>query len=80
MIAIEHDTTARKNACPTPTLGTVIGNYKAPVSREIRQIDPNQIVWQARYLDHVIRNQQDYEAVWRYIDENPLKWELDEYY
>ena len=80
MIAIEHDPTARKNACPTPQLGTVIGNYKAAVSREIHRIDPTQTVWQSRYYDHIIRNQQDYEAVWRYIDENPLKWELDEYF
>ena len=79
IIAIEQNPAARKNACPTPTLGTVIGNYKAAVSREIHRIDPNQIVWQTRYYDHVIRNQQDYEAVWQYIDENPLKWELDEY-
>ena len=77
IIVIDHDTAASMYA--GPTLGTVIGNYKAAVSREIHQIDPNQIVWQARYYDHVIRNQQDYEAVWRYIDENPLKWELDEY-
>ena len=80
IIAIEHDPATRKNACATPTLGTVIGNYKAAVSREIHQTDPSQTVWQGRYYDHVIRNQRDYEAVWQYIDENPLKWELDEYF
>lgn len=80
IIAIEHDPTARKNACPTPTLGTVIGNYKAAVSREIHQSEPDQTVWQNRYYDHVIRNQRDYEAIWQYIDENPLKWESDEYF
>ena len=78
ILVIEQNPAARMYACPT--LGTVVGNYKAAVSREIHQIDPNQIVWQSRYYDHVIRNQQDYDAVWRYIDENPAKWESDEYF
>ena len=24
--------------------------------------------------------QHDYDAIWLYIDENPIKWESDEYY
>jgi hypothetical protein len=30
------------------------------------------------FYDHVIRNEQDYLARWKYIDENPLKWKDDE--
>lgn len=84
ILVIEHDTATDKieaasmYACPT--LGTVIGNYKAAVSRQIHQIVPNQTVWQSRFYDHVIRNQRDYEAIWQYIDENPVKWETDEYF
>jgi REP element-mobilizing transposase RayT len=37
-------------------------------------------VWQRSFYDHVIRNQQDYLEIWRYIDENPLKWQLDRFY
>lgn len=37
-------------------------------------------LWQRSYNDHIIRNQTDYERIWNYIDINPLKWELDEYY
>lgn len=32
-------------------------------------------IWQKSFHDHVIRNGQDYQEVWNYIDENPLKWE-----
>ena len=32
--------------------------------------------WQSRYYDHVIRNQQDYNETWEYIDNNPAKWLL----
>ena len=31
-------------------------------------------IWQKSFYDHVIRNQQDYNEVWEYIENNPLKW------
>lgn len=37
-------------------------------------------LWQRSYHDHVIRNSQDYQQHWKYIDENPLKWMEDDYY
>ena len=33
-------------------------------------------IWQGRYYDHVIRNQQDYNEVWEYIENNPRQWIL----
>ena len=32
------------------------------------------------YYDHIIRNEKDYSIIWKYIDENELKWSLDKYY
>lgn len=37
-------------------------------------------VWQRSYYDHVIRNERDFQEVWKYIEENPIKWQLDEMY
>ena len=37
-------------------------------------------IWQARFHDHVIRNQTDYEEHLRYICENPARWRDDELY
>ena len=34
-------------------------------------------IWQRGYYDHIIRNNDDYEEVCRYIHENPLRWEYD---
>ena len=31
-------------------------------------------LWQKSYYDHVIRNQQDYNEIWQYIENNPVKW------
>ncbi len=37
-------------------------------------------IWQRRSYDHIIRNQQDYDEHWRYIDENPARWLDDDLY
>lgn len=36
--------------------------------------------WQRNYYEHVIRNEDDLFLVRKYIKENPLKWNQDEYF
>lgn len=36
-------------------------------------------IWQKSFYDHIIRDEKGYLEVWQYIDENPLKWQQDEY-
>jgi len=36
-------------------------------------------IWQSRYYDHVIRNQQDYDEIWKYIENNPVKWAMEKH-
>ena len=37
-------------------------------------------IWQRSFYDHVIRNDEDYQTRFRYIKENPAKWQQDKYY
>jgi len=37
-------------------------------------------MWQRSYHDRIIRNEEEYHRIWRYIDENPAKWAEDEYH
>ena len=37
----------------------------------------NTKLWQKSYYDHIIRNQQDYDEIWEYIENNPDKWLLN---
>lgn len=55
-----------------PTVPRIVGNFKGGISRKW-----GRNVWQTSFYDHIIRNQQDYEEIWRYIENNPLKWVLD---
>jgi REP element-mobilizing transposase RayT len=54
-----------------PTIPTVIGSMKRWVSRQI-----GKSIWQKSFYDHGIRNQQDYDEIWKYIEYNPLKYLL----
>jgi len=63
-----------------PTLGNVIGSFKSAVTRRAHQDSYPTFAWQTRLYDHVIRNEDDLFCIRNYIQNNPLKWELDEYY
>lgn len=30
-------------------------------------------MWQSNYYDHIVRNEQDYNEIYKYIEENPIK-------
>ena len=67
---------------PSPTVDSVIGWFKYNATKEINQ--PRKVagdkVFQRSYYDHIVRNQKDYEECYKYINENPLKWQFDEWY
>ena len=63
---------AAEGSRPLPTVSTIIGQYKAGVSRKCKRA-----IWQKYYHDHIIRNQHDFEEIWQYIDQNPLQWVLE---
>lgn len=52
-----------------PTLQTVIRSLKTLSTKEI-----GFSMWQESFYDHVIRNDDEYLQVCKYIDENPCKW------
>ena len=66
---------------PSPTLGNVIGWFKYQVTKQVdMQICLNGAkLFQRSYYDHVIRNQQDYDEIWQYIENNPRKWFLQKH-
>ena len=52
-------------------------NRVAGIVRSIKVLTTKEVgeaVFQRSYYDHVIRNQQDYDEVWEYIEDNPRRW------
>ena len=69
-----------KKEMASTTLSHVIGQYKMAVTKKIHGINSEIIVWQRSFHDHIIRNQRSYEKIWKYIEDNPRKWEEDCFY
>jgi REP element-mobilizing transposase RayT len=60
------------------SLSSFIAGYKASVTgRAGRELSMTGI-WQRNYYDHIIRSEKDLQAIWNYIDNNPLEWESDQ--
>ena len=61
------------------SLGSFVFGFKSSVTKRINQMrmKPGQPVWKRNYFDRVIRDEDELQHLRRYIDENPLKWELD---
>ncbi|MCL6098133.1 MAG: hypothetical protein M1391_06140 [Bacteroidetes bacterium] len=63
-------------------MGNIIGSFKSASSKRIHkaQVESLSIIWQRNYYEHIIRNEKDLYNIRKYIELNPLKWELDENY
>ena len=52
-----------------PTISRVVKQFKGSITKQI-----GRSIWQKSFYEHGIRNQQDYDEIWEYIDNNPLKY------
>ena len=50
-------------------IASIVPSIKALTTKEI-----GVSIFQRSYYDHVIRNQNDYNEIWEYIENNPKKW------
>jgi len=62
------------------SLSLIINQYKGSVTRFARRNGFRDFLWQLRFYDHIIRNNNDLHRIRTYIENNPLKWEIDKYY
>ncbi|MBK9098411.1 MAG: transposase [bacterium] len=79
---IQYAPTNDKFKSPSQSLGAIIRGFKSAVTKRIRELTKNTElkIWQRNYYEHIIRNEVDLQNIRNYIELNPLKWELDEYY
>ncbi len=75
IISITDNDGATRASHPTQSISTRIAAMKSLASKKI-----GHSIWQTSFHDHIIRGEQDYREIWRYIEENPLRWESDRYY
>ena len=63
----------RETSSDTST-NSVLGWLKYNITKEINSTEK---VFQRSYYDHVIRNREDYNKIYKYIYENPMLWTAD---
>ena len=69
IISIDTDENGRTQFAPT--VSRVIKQFKGSITKQV-----GRPIWQKSFYDHGIRNQQDYNEIWEYIENNPLKYAL----
>ena len=60
-------------------LSVIVGQYKQSVTRYAKS-HGLPFAWQTRFYDHIVRDQQSYETITRYIENNVETWEIDKMY
>ena len=61
------------------TVSSIIGSYKSAVSKHAHRLEFD-FNWQSRFYDHIIRNDESYQRISGYIQNNPLNWPDDKFY
>ena len=64
---------------PTYGLSEIMRGFKTFSSRRINEMikEGSKFQWQKSFYDHVIRNERSLDHLRQYIQNNPLKWDLD---
>ena len=56
---------------PTNKVSNIVRSIKTLTTKEI-----GESIFQRSYYDHIIRNQQDFNKIWEYIENNPENWKI----
>ena len=74
-LLLQMHTDINGRSVTAPTISTVVRLLKGAASRQA-----GFPLWQKGFYDHVIRNENDYQQIWNYIEGNPGKWPEDQLY
>jgi REP element-mobilizing transposase RayT len=75
-LSSEHQQKESGRDDPAPTISRIIGYFKYQTTKQINI--PG--FWQRSYHERIIRSETEYQRIWQYINENPVRWAEDEYY
>ena len=63
-------------------MSDVVGAFKSLTTKRVNTClnTPGRRLWQPRFHEHIVRGEKDYEMIWQYIENNPVKWNEDAYF
>ena len=62
------------------SVSTYIGAYKSSVTQRAknRGLIPHPPLWQGKFYDHIVRDDEDFQRQYDYIHANPARWLTDQ--
>ena len=69
ILSIHRDSVGRTQFAPT--ISRIMKQFKGAITKQV-----GRSIWQKSFYDHGIRNQEDYNEIWEYIENNPKKYLL----
>ncbi|HKY84064.1 MAG TPA: transposase [Anaerolineales bacterium] len=70
---------SRPRGTTAGSLSAIVQAFKALTTRRVRSITRMERIhlWQPGFYDRVVRDEEEFNRIRRYIEENPLRWALD---
>ena len=65
---------------PSKTIGSIVRGYKIGVAKWFRIHSDIDKLWQRNYWEHIIRDDQSFQRISKYIINNPKKWKDDTFH
>ncbi len=64
------------------SISSFVAGFKSSATKRINEFrnTPKIPVWQSRFHDHIIRNEDEYHRIAHYIRTNPENWEKDRFF
>lgn len=62
------------------TVGSIIRGFKIGVTKWFIENYDTKNIWLRNYYEHIIRNENAYQNISKYIQNNPLNWAEDKFY
>jgi REP element-mobilizing transposase RayT len=64
------------------SISSFVAGFKSTATKQINELQntPGVAVWQTRFYDHIIRDDDEYRRTADYIINNPREWEKDKFY
>jgi REP element-mobilizing transposase RayT len=71
---LENETNKNKKS-----ISEIIGAFKSITTIKLHKIGLIDFKWQRSFYDRIIRNEKELLNIRRYIEQNPLRWELEKH-
>ena len=70
---------SQRRAIKAKTIGSFVSGFKAAATVRANELrgTPGKSIWQRNYYEHVIRSEKELNQIREYIENNPLRWQID---